>query len=144
MPAVAAAVAIRRPITLLRPKVLLAIFGALLLGMTPFLTQPLRAAHFPGINEGEPTGCATEIGVGCTFSKATYDRFMYNFNRGQYSKPALSERQAPFEAQVGMWWLYFRWQWLRPTRGLHPPYDPDASLKTANPRGGRPVRVLPD
>ena len=84
-----------------------------LLGMTPFLTQPLRAAHFPEINEGEPTGCATNIGLGCTFSKATYHRFMYNFNRGQYGKPALTERQAPFEAQVGMWWLYFRWQWLR-------------------------------
>jgi hypothetical protein len=113
LPAVAAAVAIRRPTTLLRWKLLLAATGALVLGMTPFLTQPLRAAHFPAINEGEPTGCATKIGAACTFSKATYDRFMYNFNRGQYSKPALSQRQAPFEAQVGMWWLYFRWQWLR-------------------------------
>ena len=87
LPAVAAAVAIRRPKTLLRWKLLLAAAGALVLGMTPFLTQPLRAAHFPAINEGEPTGCATSIGVGCTFSKATYQRFMYNFNRGQYSKP---------------------------------------------------------
>ncbi|MDP9200479.1 MAG: DUF2723 domain-containing protein [Gemmatimonadota bacterium] len=113
LPAVAAAVAIRRPGTLLRWKLLLAVTGTLLLGMTPFLTQPLRAARFPAINEGEPTGCATRIGAGCTFSKATYDRFMYNFNRGQYGKPALTERQAPFEAQVGMWWLYFRWQWLR-------------------------------
>ena len=113
LPAVAAAVAIRRPGTLLRWKLLLAIAAALLLGMTPFLTQPLRAGRFPAINEGEPTGCATKIGVSCTFSKATYDRFMYNFNRGQYGKPALTQRQAPFEAQVGMWWLYFRWQWLR-------------------------------
>ena len=120
LPAVAAAVVIRRPTTLLRWKFLLAAVGALLLGMTPFLTQPLRAAHFPAINEGEPTGCATRIGVGCTFSKATYDRFMYNFNRGQYSKPALSQRQAPFEAQVGMWWLYFRWQWLRDPFESHP------------------------
>ena len=112
-PSFAAAVVIRRPGTLLRWKLLLAATGALLLGMTPFLTQPLRAAHFPAINEGEPTGCATRIGADCTFSKATYDRFMYNFNRGQYGKPALTERQAPFEAQVGMWWLYFRWQWLR-------------------------------
>jgi hypothetical protein len=120
LPAVAAAVAIRRPKTLLRWKFLLAATGALVLGMTPFLTQPLRAAHFPAINEGEPTGCATSIGVGCTFSKATYDRFMYNFNRGQYSKPALSQRQAPFEAQVGMWWLYFRWQWLRDPFNSHP------------------------
>jgi hypothetical protein len=113
LPAVGAAVAIIRPATLLRPKLLLAIAGALLLGMTPFLTQPLRAAYFPAINEGEPTGCATRIGVGCTLSKATYDRFMYNFNRGQYGKPGLTERQAPFFAQVEMWWLYFRWQWLR-------------------------------
>jgi hypothetical protein len=75
---------------------------------------------FPAINEGEPTGCATKIGVGCTFSKATYDRFMYNFNRGQYGKPALTQRQAPFEAQVGMWWLYFRWQWLRDPIDSHP------------------------
>src|SRR5712692_6582368 len=76
LPAVAAAVVIRRPGTLIRrPRLLLAIAGALLLGMTPFLTQPLRAAYFPAINEGEPTGCATRIGVGCTLSKATYDRF---------------------------------------------------------------------
>jgi len=120
LPAVGAAVAIRRPAMLLRPKLLLAIAGALLLGMTPFLTQPLRAAYFPAINEGEPTGCATQIGVGCTLSKATYDRFMYNFNRGQYGKPGLTERQAPFIAQVEMWWLYFRWQWLRDPFGNYP------------------------
>jgi hypothetical protein len=121
LPAVAAAVAIRRPGTLIRrPKLLLAIAGALLLGMTPFLTQPLRAAYFPAINEGEPTGCPTRIGVGCTFSKATYDRFIYNFNRGQYAKPGLTDRQAPFIAQVEMWWLYFRWQWMRDPLGSRP------------------------
>ncbi|MFL5503971.1 MAG: DUF2723 domain-containing protein [Gemmatimonadaceae bacterium] len=120
VPAVAAAVMIRRPSTLVRWRLLLAIAGALLLGMTPFLTQPLRAAHFPPINEGEPTGCVTEIAVDCTFSKATYDRFMYNFNRGQYAKPALTDRQIPFTAQVGMWWLYFRWQWLRDPLVGHP------------------------
>jgi hypothetical protein len=91
--------------------------------MTPFLTQPLRAAHFPGINEGEPTGCATRISVSCTFSKTTYDRFMYNFNRGQYGKPALSDRQASITAQIGMWWLYFRWQWLRDPFNGHPGFQ---------------------
>jgi hypothetical protein len=123
LPAVAVAVVILRPRTLLRWKLLLAIAGVLVLGMTPFLTQPLRAAHFPGINEGEPTGCATKIGLGCTFSKATYDRFMYNFNRGQYGKPALSDRQAPITAQIGMWWLYFRWQWLRDPFDGHPGFQ---------------------
>jgi hypothetical protein len=120
LPAVAAAVILRRPQTLIRWRLLLAIAGALALGMTPFLTQPLRAAHFPGINEGEPTGCATQIGVQCTFSKATYDRFMYNFNRSQYGKPALTDRQVPFLAQLEMWWLYFRWQWLRDPLDAHP------------------------
>jgi hypothetical protein len=120
LPAVAVAIALRRIDTLLRWRLLLAIAGALLLGMTPFLTQPLRAAHFPAINEGEPTGCVTQISASCTFSKATVDRFMYNFNRGQYGKPALTQRQAPFYAQVEMWWLYFRWQWLRDPFENHP------------------------
>src|SRR5689334_10397524 len=113
LPAVAIAIVLRGRSVLLRWKLLLAIAGALLLGMTPFLTQPLRAARFPAINEGEPTGCTTRIAASCTFSKATVDRFMFNFNRGQYGKPALSQRQAPFYAQVEMWWVYFRWQWLR-------------------------------
>jgi len=124
-PAVAVAIALRRPRTLLRWPLLLACAGALLLGMSPFLIQPLRAARFPAINEGEPTGCTTEIGVGCTFSKATYDRFMYNFNRQQYQKPNLVTRQAPFIAQVEMWWLYFRWQWLRD------PFDSRPGLQSA-------------
>ncbi|MFL5500743.1 MAG: DUF2723 domain-containing protein [Gemmatimonadaceae bacterium] len=120
LPAVAVAVLLRRRDTVLRWRLLLAIAGALALGMTPFLTQPLRAAYFPAINEGEPTGCATQIHVGCTFSKTTYDRFMYNFNRGQYGKPGLTDRQAPFIAQVEMWWVYFRWQWLRDPLDNHP------------------------
>jgi len=120
VPAVAVAVALRRAKTLIRWKLLLACAGALFLGMTPFLTQPLRTAHFPAINEGEPTGCASRIGFGCTLSKATFDRFMYNFNRGQYQKPALTDRQVSFVAQDEMWWLYFRWQWLRDPFDSHP------------------------
>ena len=120
LPAVAVAVPLRRFDILLRWRLLLAFAGALLLGMTPFLMQPLRAAHFPAINEGEPTGCATRIAVDCTLSKATYDRFIYNFNRGQYQKPNLTDRQAPFVAQLQMWWLYFSWQWLRDPFENHP------------------------
>ncbi|MBV6521604.1 MAG: hypothetical protein MNPFHGCM_01745 [Gemmatimonadaceae bacterium] len=112
-PAVGLAVLIRRPRTLFRWKLILAAAGAVVLGMTPFATQPIRAAYFPMLNEGEPTGCRVEISASCTFSKATWDAFKYNFNREQYGKPQLTERQAPFSAQVGMWWLYFRWQWLR-------------------------------
>ncbi len=119
-PAAGLAVLIRKPQTLMRWKLLLAMGVALFFGLTPFATQPIRAAHFPAINEGEPTGCVTEIKASCTFSQLTYDRFMYNFNRGQYGKPELSERQAPFSAQLGMYWLYFKWQWLRDAYNENP------------------------
>jgi len=101
-------------------KLFAAIVGAAILGMTPFATQPIRAAFNPPLNEGEPTACQDGLKWSCTFSKQTYDRFMYNFNRGQYGKPELSQRQAPFPAQVGMWWYYFKWQWLRDAHGEHP------------------------
>jgi len=112
-PAVAFAVMVRRPATILRWKLILLAVAATLFGMTPFATQPIRAAYFPAINEGEPTACRTEISAACTFSKGTYEAFKYNFNREQYGKPPVTERNAPFTAQVGMWWMYFKWQWLR-------------------------------
>jgi hypothetical protein len=112
-PAVALAVLVRRPATLLRWKLILACVGALALGMTPFATQPIRAAYFPAINGGEPTGCRNTFNWDCTFSAQTWEAFKYNFNREQYGKPPVTERQAPIGAQVGMWWMYFRWQWWR-------------------------------
>src|SRR5687768_5210339 len=120
MLAVGVAVLVRRPRTLLRWKLLLAGLAALMFGITPFATQPIRAAHMPALNEGEPTACQDGLKLSCTFSKETYDRFMYNFNRGQYGKPQLSERQAPFSGQIGMWWYYFKWQWLRDAHSERP------------------------
>jgi len=116
-PAVAIAVLIRRPRTLVRPWLIAACLGGGALGITPFATQPIRAAYFPAINEGEPTGCRTELKASCTFSAGTWQAFKYNFNREQYGKPPVVERQAPIGAQIGMWWLYFKWQWLRDAHG---------------------------
>src|SRR5690242_14814067 len=116
-PAVGVAVLARRPRILLRWKLILAALFALVLGLTPFAVEPIRAAHHPPLNEGEPTGCTESIGFACTFSSTTYHRLMDNINRVQYQKPSLSERQAPLSAQVGMWWLYFKWQWLRDANG---------------------------
>src|SRR5687768_177639 len=95
MLAVGVAVLVRRPRTLLRWKLLLAGLAALVFCITPFATQPIRAAFMPALNEGEPTACQDGLKISCTFSKDTYDRFMYNFNRGQSGKPQLTERQAP-------------------------------------------------
>ena len=119
-PAVAVAVLVRRPRTLLRWRLLSAGAMVLFLGLTPFAVEPIRAAWHPVLNEGEPTGCTVNIGVQCTFSKTTAVRLMANINRDQYGKPDLSVRQAPFGAQMGMWWLYFKWQWLRDARGAQP------------------------
>jgi hypothetical protein len=119
LPGLAAGVAVmvRRPRTIVRGKLILVCLAAAFMGMTPFATQPIRAAHYPAINEGEPTGCKNGIHVSCTFSKETWDSFMYNFNRGQYGKPSMAERQAPFTGQIGMYWYYFKWQWLRDAHG---------------------------
>src|ERR671923_1183145 len=116
-PAVAVAVLVRRPATILRWKLILVALAALLLGLSPFATQPIRSAFHPPLNTGEPTGCLERLEASCLFSKETVDRFLPNFNREQYPKPALSNRQAPITAQVGMWWEYFRWQWLRDADG---------------------------
>ena len=119
-PAVAFAVLMHRPRTFIRWRLVLACAAVLVIGVTPFATQPIRAAHFPAINEGEPTACRTKLELSCTFSKGTYDAFMYNLNRGQYAKPALSDRQASFSDQIGMWWMYFEWQWDRDAKSDHP------------------------
>ena len=119
-PAVAVAVIVRRPQTMLRWRLLLAGVLAFGLGLTPFAVEPIRAAWHPAMNQGETTGCTEKIGFSCTFSKVTKDRLMAHINREQYGKPNLSERQAPFSAQMGMWWLYFKWQWVRDAGGVQP------------------------
>ncbi len=104
--------------TLLRWKLMLASLGALTLGLTPFIYEPIRAAYFPAINEGAPTACNTRLEADCTFTKLTKDRWVDVINRAQY--PEKIGRQAPFTAQVGMWWLYFKWQWLRDSHEVVP------------------------
>jgi hypothetical protein len=118
-PAAALAVLVRRPQTLFRWRVLLACIGALIFGITPFAIQPIRAAWNPPLNEGDPTACRNGLKLSCTFSAETYRAFKYNFNREQYGKPELNDRQAPFTAQVDMWWFYFKWQWLRDPQLQH-------------------------
>jgi hypothetical protein len=114
VPAFGLFVLLRRPATVLRWKLIIGAAIVLLLGLTPFAFMPVRAAHFPGINEGAATACiggAPEIG--CTFSAATATRVSGIIQREQYGGHAVADRQAPLPAQIGMWWLYFKWQWLR-------------------------------
>ena len=118
LPAAGVAILAMRWRTLLRWKLVLAALGALVLGLTPFIYEPVRAAYFPGINEGAPTACATKLEASCTFDKLTLDRLKANINREQYGQKL--ERGAPYSAQVGMWWFYFKWQWLRDSHQTMP------------------------
>jgi hypothetical protein len=111
LPAAGVALLMVRWRTLLRWKLVLAALGALIIGLTPFIYLPVRAAYFPAINEGAPTACSTKLEASCTFTDLTKDRLMANINREQYGQKL--ERGAPYSAQVGMWWLYFKWQWVR-------------------------------
>jgi hypothetical protein len=70
-----------------------------------YLWLPMRAAQHPAINEGEPIGF---------LSQSLQDVL----NRVQYGKPALSERQATFGAQLANFWQYFSWQFARDWGGL--------------------------
>ena len=118
LPAAGLALVTARWRTLLRWKLMLASVGALTLGLTPFAYEPIRAAYFPAINEGAPTACATRLEADCTFTKLTEHRWLDVINRVQYGEKI--GRQAPFTAQVGMWWLYFKWQWLRDSHEVLP------------------------
>ena len=118
LPAAGLAIITTRARTLLRWRLMLAAVGALILGLTPFAYEPIRAAYFPAINEGAPTACDTRLEADCTFTKLTRDRWVDVISRAQYGEKI--GRQAPFTAQVGMWWLYFKWQWLRDSHEVMP------------------------
>ena len=111
LPAVGVVILLRRWQTLLNWKLIVKSVLVLVLGLTPFAYEPIRAAYFPPINEGEPTACLEKFEWDCTLSELTKQRLMDNINREQYGDKV--ERHAPYTAQVGMWWLYFKWQWLR-------------------------------
>jgi transmembrane protein TMEM260 (protein O-mannosyltransferase) len=74
----------------------LALLGTAAVGISVYFFLPLRSAHFPPINEGEPT---------------TWHSLWAVLTRQQYGKPLLFDRQADIVAQMLLWVTYFRWQW---------------------------------
>ncbi len=109
--------------TLLRPGLLALGVLFLLVGYSVQLVfLPLRSAQNPIIDEADPE-CPTLVSALLPDLKATAsamapvprcDALAASIEREQYQKPPLSERQAPFSAQVANWLQYFDWQWARP------------------------------
>ncbi len=120
LPAIGVFVLFMRPSTLLRWRTLVTAALLLGVGLTPFLFQPIRAAHRPAINVGEPTACAGAPQIACTFSAETWQKLMSNVQREQYGGHNVAVRQAPISAQFGMWWQYFEWQWMRDAGQVRP------------------------
>jgi hypothetical protein len=133
-PALALLVLVSGPVGLLKAPVLARAVALVLLGLSFNFVLPVRAARGPVINEGEPTcdsfagaaaavyerlipAPAREIGEGLPRCQALAD----NLARVQYQTPPVTERKAPFAAQLEMYWQYFDWQW---SRGIDPGETP--------------------
>jgi hypothetical protein len=102
----------------------------IVVGLSFNFVLPIRASLDPRINEGEPT-CESFV----TAAVSIYERALPGPTRGiasalprcqalsdnlarvQYQTPPVTERKAPFSAQLEMYWQYFDWQW---SRGLDP------------------------
>ncbi len=120
-PASALAVLRQAPGTIRRWKLIALTAVAFALGTTPFAVLPIRAAHQPYVNESAVSACEDgTIAAGCTFSAETLRRLKATIQREQYGGNAVLERRGPLAAQVGMYWLYFKWQWLRDSAGRMP------------------------
>ncbi len=120
IPVIGVAVLVTRPTLLTKWRLLGGTAALFVAGLTPFAYQPIRAAHDPAINEGEPTACQGKIGAACTFSGETWSRLKANIDREQYAKPSVLARQSPLTAQFGMYWKYWKWQWFRDGHGSAP------------------------
>jgi hypothetical protein len=119
-PCIVTVVLLLAPRTFIRWRLIAEVALATVFGLSLFAFEPIRSANHPELNEGEPTACAAGFALTCTFTSKTLDRLNAQISRTQYAKPDLSARQAPFGAQLGMWWQYFTWQWFRDPGGRHP------------------------
>jgi len=129
-PALAALVVASGVRPLLAPGVVGRAALLVVLGLSFNFVLPIRSALDPRINEGEPT--CESLGLAAV---SIYERVIPgparglvadlprcqalsdNLARVQYQTPPVTQRKAPFGAQLEMYWQYFDWQW---SRGLDP------------------------
>ena len=88
-------------------------------GLSVHLFLPIRAGLDPIINEADPTCQALGDAVVSvvTFGKAGCEELSAALAREQYAKPPVTERLAPFWAQIANYFQYFDWQWSRSLMG---------------------------
>jgi hypothetical protein len=128
--AIAVAALRHRPALIKRWKLIGVVAGAFVLGTTPFAMLPIRAAHQPYVNVSAVSACENgQLAAGCTFSAETARRLKGTIEREQYGGNPVMQRRGPITAQIGMFWLYFKWQWIRDVSGTMP--TPQTALAAA-------------
>lgn len=120
-----AAPAILVLLVMVKPAVLmnwrLYVFGLVfaMIGLSVHLYLPIRAALDPIINEADPTcaSLAESLVSVITMGAAGCEDLSSALAREQYAKPPITQRLAPFGAQLMNYFQYFDWQWSRSIQG---------------------------
>lgn len=110
-----------KPRTLASWKLYPLMAGVAVLGLCVQLYLPIRANQDPVINEAAPK---CENMVTAVLSSVTMGRYAGDcpdlasaLRREQYQKPPMTQRMAPFPAQMANFFQYFDWQWSRSLQG---------------------------
>ena len=114
-PALGIFILMTAPGILLRKDFLLRVVPLVLLGLSFNFVLPVRSALEPVINEGAPT-CESVISAAqaiYTNGRSGCPMLADNLTRKQYQTPPVTQRKAPFRAQMQMYLQYFDWQWAR-------------------------------
>jgi len=111
---------------LLRAGVLGRAVLLVVLGLSFNFVLPIRSGLDPRINEGEPTCVSAGSAAIAVYERAIpgplraladdlprCQPLADNLARVQYQTPPVTQRKAPFAAQLEMYWQYFDWQWAR-------------------------------
>jgi len=114
-PALGILVLVARPWQVLNAPFIGRAVGLVLLGLSFNFVLPIRAGLDPVINEGDPTcGSVVEAATSIfTNGRGGCAALNSSLTREQYAAPPVTERKAPFGAQMAMYGQYFEWQWAR-------------------------------
>ena len=115
LPAFGILILLSGPMRLLKPHVIGRAIVLVALGMSFNFVLPIRAALDPVVNEGDPV-CESFVDAAASIysnGKKGCRALSANLAREQYQTPPVTQRKAPFSAQMGTYMQYFEWQWSR-------------------------------